>query len=227
MGLALAALLVGIGAFLFGLIPVFGALVGITAVVFGFLALRKQQSKGMAITGIALGSVALMVSVVTTIGLGAAVNNASDIQPVPALSAAAAPEAKASADPVVTPRPVVTPKPAKTQAAPPPPPAPAVPVEYRSALAKATSYSKTMHMSKAGVYDQLTSEYGEQFTPAAAQYAVDTLQADYGANALEKAKSYQQSMSMSPAAIRDQLTSAYGEKFTAAEADYAIANLNG
>ncbi|HTN54952.1 MAG TPA: Ltp family lipoprotein [Microbacterium sp.] len=106
------------------------------------------------------------------------------------------------------------------------PAAPAVPVEYASALSKAESYSALMHMSKAGIYDQLTSEYGEKFTPEAAQYAVDTIQADWNANALAKAKDYQKTMSMSPAAIRDQLTSAYGEKFTAAEADYAIAHLN-
>ena len=82
-----------------------------------------------------------------------------------------------------------------------------------------------MHMSKQGIYDQLTSEYGEQFSPEAAQYAVDNMQADWNANALEKAKSYQEQMSMSPEAIRDQLTSDSGEKFTQEEADYAIANL--
>ena len=83
-----------------------------------------------------------------------------------------------------------------------------------------------MHMSKAGIYDQLTSENGEQFTAEEAQYAVDNIQADWNANALETAKNYQESMDMSPEAIRDQLTSESGEKFTAEEADYAIANLN-
>ena len=43
-----------------------------------------------------------------------------------------------------------------------------VPTEYRSALASAESYSELMHMSKAGIYDQLVSEYGEQFSPEAA-----------------------------------------------------------
>ena len=102
---------------------------------------------------------------------------------------------------------------------------PEVPVEYKSALKKAEKYSNMMHMSKQGIYDQLTSEYGEQFSPEAAQYAVDNMQADWNANALEKAKSYQEQMSMSPEAIRDQLTSDSGEKFTQEEADYAIANL--
>jgi hypothetical protein len=100
-----------------------------------------------------------------------------------------------------------------------------IPQEYRSALAKAKTYSDTMHMSKAGLYDQLTSEYGEKFSAEAAQYAVDHVQADWNRNALEKAKIYQQSMNMSPAAIWDQLVSEYGEQFTKEEADYAIENL--
>ncbi|UGS28462.1 Ltp family lipoprotein [Microbacterium resistens] len=88
-------------------------------------------------------------------------------------------------------------------------------------------YSSVMYMSKAGLYDQLTSEYGEKFSPEAAQYAVDNVKADWNANALAKAKTYQEQMAMSPEAIRDQLTSEYGEKFTQEEADFAIANLNG
>ncbi|WP_195420049.1 Ltp family lipoprotein [Collinsella sp. D33t1_170424_A12] len=106
-----------------------------------------------------------------------------------------------------------------------PEPEPDVPTEYKSALRKAESYSEMMHMSKQGIYDQLTSEYGEKFSPEAAQYAIDNLQADYNANALAKAQSYQDDMNMSPEAIRDQLTSEYGEKFTQEEADYAVANL--
>ena len=65
-----------------------------------------------------------------------------------------------------------------------------VPSEYKSALKKAESYSRTMHMSKQRIYDQLTSEF-EKFTPEAAQYAVDNMKADWNANALESAKSYQ------------------------------------
>lgn len=106
-----------------------------------------------------------------------------------------------------------------------PEPEPDVPREYKSALKKAETYSEKMHMSKQGIYDQLTSEYGEQFSAEAAQYAIDNLQADFNENALEKAKTYQETMDMSPEAIRDQLTSEYGEKFTKEEADYAIANL--
>lgn len=102
---------------------------------------------------------------------------------------------------------------------------PDVPTEYKSALNKAQSYSDMMHMSKAGLFDQLTSEFGEKFSVEAAQYAVDNVSADWNLNALAKAKSYQENMSMSPEAIRDQLMSEYGEKFTPDEANYAVQNL--
>ena len=99
-------------------------------------------------------------------------------------------------------------------------------VEYLNALAKAEMYSKTMYMSKKGIYDQLTSDYGEKFPADAAQYAIDNMSADWNANALQKAKTYQKTMSMSKSAIYDQLISEYGEKFTKDEAQYAIGHLD-
>lgn len=87
-----------------------------------------------------------------------------------------------------------------------------VPAEYRSALNKANAYSDNMHMSKAAIYDQLVSEYGEQFSAEAAQYAIDNMTADWNANALAKAKSYSDNMHMSKAGIYDQLVSEYGRK---------------
>ena len=99
-------------------------------------------------------------------------------------------------------------------------------LEYKNALKKAETYSKTMNMSKQGIYDQLTSQYGEKFADDAAKYAIDTIKIDWNANALAKAKSYQQKMNMSENAIYDQLISQYGEKFTTTEAQYAINHLN-
>ena len=101
-----------------------------------------------------------------------------------------------------------------------------IPTEYKSALNKAGTYSEMMHMSKVGIYDQLTSEYGDKFSAEAAQYAVDNVEADWNANALASAKNYSDTMHMSKAGIYDQLTSEYGEKFTPEEAAYAIQNLN-
>lgn len=61
-----------------------------------------------------------------------------------------------------------------------------VPREYKSALKKAEDYAKNMQMSKLGIYDQLTSEYGENFPAEAAQYAVDNIVFDWKENALKK-----------------------------------------
>lgn len=99
-----------------------------------------------------------------------------------------------------------------------------VPREYKSALNSADTYANTMHMSKAGLYEQLTADAGEKFSPEAAQYAVDNVKTDWNKNALESAKSYQK-MDMSPESIREQLTADAGEKFTQEQADYAVANL--
>ncbi|MDH6674664.1 hypothetical protein M2277_005361 [Paenibacillus sp. LBL] len=100
-----------------------------------------------------------------------------------------------------------------------------VPREHKSALKKAEQYAEVMSMSKAGIYDQLTSEYGENFPKEAAQYAIDNIVFDWKENALKKAKQYAESMNMSDDAIYDQLISEYGEKFTKEEAQYAIDNL--
>jgi len=87
-----------------------------------------------------------------------------------------------------------------------------------------------MFLSKAGIFNLLISEYGEeQFTESEAQYAIDNVIANWNENALKKAKTYQEATSMSPSAIHDQLTqptSVFGEQFTEAEADYAIDHLN-
>ena len=69
--------------------------------------------------------------------------------------------------------------------------------EFQNALKSAERYASNLHMSKQGIYDQLTSEYGDQFPEDAAQYAVDNLDADWNANALAKAADYGNSMHMS------------------------------
>lgn len=103
---------------------------------------------------------------------------------------------------------------------------PQVPREYLNALEQAKTYGELMHMSKQGIFDQLTSEYGGQFPAEAAQYAIDNLEIDYNENALETAKVYYEEMNMSKEDVRDQLTSAYGSRFTQDEADYAIEHLD-
>ncbi len=93
-----------------------------------------------------------------------------------------------------------------------------------NALKKAETYSKIMHMSKQGIYNQLTSSI-EGFSDEEAQYAIDNVRANWNENALEKAKTYQKTMSMSKNAIYNQLTSSV-EGFTNEEAQYAVDHLD-
>ncbi len=99
-------------------------------------------------------------------------------------------------------------------------------LEDQNALRKAELYGNQMHMSKAGIYDQLTSEYGEGFEAEAAEYAIDNADINYKKNAVEKAKQYGNQMNMSKTGIYDQLISEYGEQFTSEEAQYGIDNVD-
>jgi len=74
-GLALAALILGIAAFLAGWVPILGIALGVTAVVLGTLALVRRQTKGFAITGIALGAVGLLASIVVSVVAFAVLTN--------------------------------------------------------------------------------------------------------------------------------------------------------
>lgn len=97
--------------------------------------------------------------------------------------------------------------------------------EFRAALTSAENYLSFMSFCEAGLFDQLTSEYGDGFPEDAAQYAVDNVEVDWDEQALQLAIQYRETMSMSDNAIWDQLTSDYGERCTDEQADYAIANL--
>ena len=96
-----------------------------------------------------------------------------------------------------------------------------IPTEYKNALRKAESYSKTCNMSKEGIKHQLIQF--EHFDENASQYAIDNAKVDYNKNALMKAESYQYTCNMSKESIRKQLVQF--EKFTQEEADYAVNNL--
>ena len=50
-----------------------------------------------------------------------------------------------------------------------------VPREYKNALRSAERYLDFSAFSYQGLYDQLTSKYGDKFPPEAAQYAIDNL----------------------------------------------------
>jgi len=60
-GLAIAALIVGIAAFVFGLVPVFGLVLGITGLVLSILAMRGNSGRGLAVGGL-LGSISAILA---------------------------------------------------------------------------------------------------------------------------------------------------------------------
>ncbi|MCR4941071.1 MAG: Ltp family lipoprotein, partial [Treponemataceae bacterium] len=95
----------------------------------------------------------------------------------------------------------------------------------KQALKSAESYLNFSSFSKKGLYEQLSSEYGEGFTRDEAQFAVDHVKVNWKQEALESAESYLSFGSFSKKGLFDQLTSEYGEAFTKEEAQYAIDNV--
>ena len=200
-GMAIAGFVLGIIALLTSFLPIinnfsfFLAILGMIFEIVGMVGIMKGKKSGK---GLAIAAIVIcVVSGVVVLGTQSMYSAALDSATSSATTASGTSSAADSS----------------------------VSAEYRNALAKAQQYSDMMHMSKQGIYDQLTSEYGEKFPADAARYAIDNVEADWNANALEKAKLYQDQGSMSKSAIHDQLTSQYGEQFTESEADYAIANL--
>ena len=114
-------------------------------------------------------------------GAQSASNSASS---APETSPSVSEETTAEPAPEVTAEPEATPQTSSAESE----PEENIPTEYKSALKSAEAYSKIMHMSKTGIYDQLTSEYGDKFSAEAAQYAVDNLEADWNENALASAQ---------------------------------------
>ncbi len=66
-GLAIASLVTGIVAFIFGWVFFFGFLVGATAIVLGIIGLKKPNGKGMSIAGIITGALGALWSLVITV----------------------------------------------------------------------------------------------------------------------------------------------------------------
>ncbi|UOE93107.1 Ltp family lipoprotein [Alkalihalobacillus sp. LMS39] len=100
-----------------------------------------------------------------------------------------------------------------------------VPREYQNALRAAENYISFMPFSEKGLFEQLTSEYGDKYPEEAAQYAIENIEVDYNEQALKSAISYLEMMPMSDQELLEQLTSEYGEQFTNEQAQYAIDNL--
>ena len=97
----------------------------------------------------------------------------------------------------------------------------------QQAVESAKNYLSTgSGFSRAGLIQQLSSSYGDNFPKAVAIFAVDHLQVNWNEQAVKSAKNY---MSMgsgfSRAGLIQQLSSSYGDNFTVAQAVYAANNV--
>ncbi len=218
IGFAIAALIVGIVAFLSGLAPVWGLLVGLAAAALGVIALMKKQNKGLALTGLILGGIAALTSLIVTIAL---ISGASTLRTPAADSVPDVQTSNASASPTPAPETATatpTPTPTKTQA----PPAPAAPVETVSqsnAKRSAKSYLSVLAFSRSGLIKQL--EY-EGFSTEDATYGVDAQNANWMEQAAASAQNYLDTMAFSHSGLVDQLVY---EGFSPEEAEYGVTSV--
>ncbi|WP_396426217.1 Ltp family lipoprotein [Lactococcus cremoris] len=92
----------------------------------------------------------------------------------------------------------------------------------------AISYLYTGHMSKQGLYDQLTSEYGSQMTVDEANNAINRIDplVNWNNLAILSAKSYRETGNLTGQALIDQLTSEYGSRFTPEQAQYEVLHID-
>jgi hypothetical protein len=103
------------------------------------------------------------------------------------------------------------------------PAAPQYSISQQQAIDSAESYlSEGQGFSKAGLYQQLHSQYGEGFSARLARFAVNHVRVSWKHQAVLSARGYMQSEpGWSYSGLVQQLDSPDGEQFTAAQAEYA------
>lgn len=108
-------------------------------------------------------------------------------------------------------------------------PKPVLTLGQENAIGSAQSYLSFSAFSRAGLYQQLTSEYGEGYEAGDAEFAIAYLEekglVDWNAEAVESAESYLEFSQFSRAGLYDQLTSEYGEGFTSEQTEYALSQV--
>ncbi len=137
--------------------------------------------------------------------------------PTPSSTPSATPvETTEAATPTPTPTPTKTKQPEPTKAA-----EPEGTAAQMNALRSAEDYLSFKGFSKAGLINQLSSEYGDGYAKADATWAVEHLDVNWNEQAVRVAQSYLDMKGFSRNGLIDQLTSEYGEQFTVKQATYA------
>lgn len=88
----------------------------------------------------------------------------------------------------------------------------------RNAVRSARSYLDFKGFSRQGLIDQLSSEYGDQYSVADATAAVASLDVDWDAQAARAATTYLEMRGFSCEGLVDQLTSEFGDQFSSSQA---------
>ncbi|MCR2799480.1 Ltp family lipoprotein [Microbacterium sp. zg-Y818] len=104
---------------------------------------------------------------------------------------------------------------------------PKLTLAQENAIRNAEQYLDVMPFSRAGLIQQLSSEYGSGFAAEDAEFAVATLEqsgrVDWNAEAAEAAQSYLDAMAFSRDGLFEQLTSEHGSGFTPDQANAGLA----
>lgn len=161
------------------------------------------------------------------IGVGGAVSGSTAVESTtlntPSQTAPASPPASSSATPSAKPS-VIAPKPQPSVESPKPAEASGT-VSQENALRSAKSYLEMSGFSRNGLIEQLSSEYGDNYSVADATWAVDHLHANWKREAVEAGKAYLELGGFSRAGLIEQLSSPSGDQFTKSQATYAANQL--
>jgi hypothetical protein len=87
-------------------------------------------------------------------------------------------------------------------------------------VGSAQDYLDFSGFSKEGLIDQLSSEYGDDYSKKDAKAAVDSMDVDWKKQAVRSAKEYRETMHFSRNGLVEQLESDYGSQFTHEQAVY-------
>ncbi|MCQ2004415.1 Ltp family lipoprotein [Rhizobium sp. NRK18] len=90
----------------------------------------------------------------------------------------------------------------------------------QNAARSAMNYLSMTGFSRAGLIEQLSSSYGDQYDVADATAAVDSLSIDWNEQAVRSAKQYLQMMGFSCKGLVQQLSANSGDKYTKSQATY-------
>lgn len=90
----------------------------------------------------------------------------------------------------------------------------------KNAVRSAEQYLSLQGFSKAGLIEQLSSTFGDQYEEEDARIAVESLNVDWNEQAVRSAEQYLELQGFSCQGLIDQLSSSYGECYTESQARY-------